>query len=171
MPTANYENIQLVLDTEGYAECPDCGSRIHCGSVGLANLEKRHRGKKICRETKAKRDKNMKAKKNGSLLTFFNHPKATSVPSTILRIQPVHSPTLTQETVEAAVPHRDEQIAPVRTTTLKSAHFSKSSTISQKTYHTQSPRLLTTTNLLSLEEIQQALMTRPLIVKNCGKRR
>ena len=102
---------------EGYAECPDCGSRIHCGSVGLANLEKRHRGTKICWETKAKQDKNAKAKKNGSLLTFFNHPKATPVPSTILRVQPVHSPALTQETVEAAVPHRDEQIAPVRTTT------------------------------------------------------
>ena len=39
---------QAVLDAEGYAQCPDCGT------VGLANLEKRHWGKKICLETKAK---------------------------------------------------------------------------------------------------------------------
>jgi hypothetical protein len=34
-PITNYENIQPVLDTGGYAECPDCGTRIHCGTVGL----------------------------------------------------------------------------------------------------------------------------------------
>ena len=39
---------QAVLDAEGYAQCPDCGT------VGLANLEKRHWGKKICLETKGK---------------------------------------------------------------------------------------------------------------------
>ena len=57
------EGNQAVLDAEGYAQCPDCGSHIHCGMVGLANLEKRHWGKKICIETKAKRDKNAKNKK------------------------------------------------------------------------------------------------------------
>jgi positive regulator of sigma E activity len=36
------EDNQAVLDAEGYAECPDCGARIHCGTVGIQNLEKRH---------------------------------------------------------------------------------------------------------------------------------
>jgi hypothetical protein len=31
-----------VLDTNGYAICPDCGTRVKCGSAGLAHLEKRH---------------------------------------------------------------------------------------------------------------------------------
>ena len=88
---------QAVLDADGYAQCPDCGTRIHCGTVGLVNLEKRHRGKKICLETKAKRDKNMKTKKNGTLLSFFNQPKTSLVPSTIPAIQPVLSPALPQE--------------------------------------------------------------------------
>ena len=34
-------NIQVaVLDAGGYAECPDCVAKIHCSTVGLANLEK-----------------------------------------------------------------------------------------------------------------------------------
>ncbi|KAF8802080.1 hypothetical protein BYT27DRAFT_7226487 [Phlegmacium glaucopus] len=68
---------QAILDAEGYAECPDCGSCIHCGTVGLPNLEKQHRGTKICPESKAKRDKNAKTKKNGIILNFFNRPKPT----------------------------------------------------------------------------------------------
>jgi hypothetical protein len=88
--------IQPVLDTEGYAECPDCGNKIHCGTVGLANLEKRHRGTKICLETKAKRDKNVKMKKNGSLLTLFSQPKPMLVPSTVSTILPIQSQALLQ---------------------------------------------------------------------------
>ena len=87
----------MVLDAEGYAQCPDCGTRIHCGTVGLANLEKRHRGKKICLETKAKRDKSAKTKKNGTLLNFFNQPKPSLVPSTVPVVQPVSSPALPRE--------------------------------------------------------------------------
>ena len=40
-----------VLLADGHAICPDCRTRINCGTVGIANLEQRHRGKKICRET------------------------------------------------------------------------------------------------------------------------
>ena len=33
-------NIQVaVLDAGGYAECPDCAAKIHCSTVGFANLE------------------------------------------------------------------------------------------------------------------------------------
>jgi hypothetical protein len=33
---------KATLDPDGYATCPDCKTRIHCGSVGLSNLEKNH---------------------------------------------------------------------------------------------------------------------------------
>lgn len=59
----------------------------------------------------------MQAKKNGSLLTFFNWPKATLVPLTISSLQPVHSPALACKKVPntnyAAVPQRDEQLSPI----------------------------------------------------------
>ena len=79
-----------ILDAEGYAICPDCDSRVNCGTVGLANLEKRHRGTKICKEMQQKRDKEAKKKKDGNILGFLK-PKATSVPSTVNSPAPVHT--------------------------------------------------------------------------------
>jgi hypothetical protein len=59
--------------------------------VGIANLEQRHRGKKICRETRERRDKEKKTKKNGSLLTFFGkQPNIISVPSNVWPSAPVY---------------------------------------------------------------------------------
>jgi len=80
-----------VLDDDKHAMCPDCGTRVHCGTIGLANLEKRHRGTKTCIEAKAKRDKDAAKKKNGSLLTFFQRPRASAVPSKIPMSMPVQS--------------------------------------------------------------------------------
>lgn len=80
-----------MLDADRHTECPDCGTRVHCGIIGLANLEKRHRGTKTCIEAKAKHDKEATKKKNGSLLTFFGRPKASAVPSIIPTSVPVHS--------------------------------------------------------------------------------
>jgi len=72
-----------VIDAEGYTVCPDCDSRINCGTVGIANLEKRHRGKKVCKAAQEKRDKDTKKKKqNGTILSFLK-PKTTIVPSTV----------------------------------------------------------------------------------------
>lgn len=79
-----------ILDAEGYAICPDCDSRVNCGTIGLANLEKRHRGKKICKAVQQKRDKEAKKKKDGNILSFLK-PKAASVPSTVNIPTPVHS--------------------------------------------------------------------------------
>ena len=31
-----------MVTTDGYAVCPDCKTQIHCGTTGLANLEKNH---------------------------------------------------------------------------------------------------------------------------------
>ena len=79
-----------VLDAEGYALCPDCDSRVNCGTIGLANLEKRHRGTKACKSVQAKRDKKSKLRKDGTILSFLK-PKATTVPSTVSSQAPVHS--------------------------------------------------------------------------------
>ena len=86
-----------MLDEDGYAECPDCGTRIHCGTVGLQNLEKRHRGSKICLESIAKRDKNAKLKKNGTLLNFFTKPKPSLVPPTIPSVPLIQSHAIPRE--------------------------------------------------------------------------
>jgi hypothetical protein len=79
-----------VLDAEGYALCPDCDSRVNCGTIGLANLEKRHRGTKACKTAQAKRDKKAKSRKDGTILSFLK-PKVTTVPSTVSSQAPVHS--------------------------------------------------------------------------------
>jgi hypothetical protein len=46
MKTSTISKALPVLDADGYALCPDCNSRINCGTIGLANLEKHHRGMK-----------------------------------------------------------------------------------------------------------------------------
>jgi len=72
---ANIENVPKtvlpILDAEGYAICPDCDSRVNCGTIGLANLEKHHHGKKICKAVQWKRDKEVKKKKDGNILSFL----------------------------------------------------------------------------------------------------
>ena len=57
-----------ILDAEGYAVCPDCDSCVNCGTIGLANLEKRHRGRKTCKAAQEKRNKEAKKKKDGTIL-------------------------------------------------------------------------------------------------------
>ena len=94
-PSTLREIIVGVLDEEGYTICPDCLTRIHCGPVGLANLEKRHRGYKICKEMKAKRDKEAKRKKDGSLLSFFGkNQKPTAIASIVKPSAPVRGQNL-----------------------------------------------------------------------------
>ena len=95
-----------VLDAEGYAVCPDCDSRVNCGTIGLANLEKRHRGKKVCRAAQEKRDK-AKKNKDRTILSFLK-PKPTIVPSTVSSKGPVHSHKLAPESTTDASP--DSQI-------------------------------------------------------------
>jgi len=65
--------------------CPDCKTCVHCGSVGLANLKKNHHGKKICVKAREKCEKEEQVSKWPNLLSFFNQPKVTPVPLTILR--------------------------------------------------------------------------------------
>jgi hypothetical protein len=58
--------------------CPDCDSRVNCGTIGLANLEKRHRGKKVCKAAQEKQDKEVKIRKDRSILNLLK-PKATII--------------------------------------------------------------------------------------------
>jgi len=85
-----------VLDAEGYATCPDCGSRVNCGTVGLANLEKRHRGKKVCKAVN------------------FLQPKATTVASTLSKRAPVHGvyvPQSATHTSHTILPRQRETVS------------------------------------------------------------
>ena len=75
-----------VLDSKGYTVC---------GTIGLANLEKRHRRKKVCKAAQDKRDKE-KNSKDRTILSFLK-PKATVVPSTVSSPVPVHGYKLAQQ--------------------------------------------------------------------------
>ena len=64
---------KAVIDAEGYAVCPDCGTRIKCGPTGLANLEKRHQGTATCKAAQAKHEKaekDLEKRKRGQYLPF-----------------------------------------------------------------------------------------------------
>ncbi|KAG6905140.1 hypothetical protein DXG01_004635 [Tephrocybe rancida] len=93
-------NLPGVLDAEGYAICPDCGTRINCGTAGLANLNRQHRGTKTCRETAQKRDRLQKQRKNGSILSFLQKRPtpvpATVAPAAILQSRPQPAPCHTE---------------------------------------------------------------------------
>ncbi len=58
----------IQVDREGYVTCPDCGVKKKCGTAGVENIMKNHCGTKICKDTQAKRDRNSKRLKDGSLL-------------------------------------------------------------------------------------------------------
>jgi hypothetical protein len=64
--------------------------RVNCGTVGISNLTKRHRGKKKCLELKSRRDKKEKGMVQGTLLTFMK-PKPTLVPPTVAGTSLIHS--------------------------------------------------------------------------------
>lgn len=70
--------------------CPDCSTKIQCGTGGLQNLKKRHRGGPKCMNAKMKRDKDAKTRKNGSIMTFMKQ-KAPTVPSTVLPAPIIHT--------------------------------------------------------------------------------
>jgi hypothetical protein len=66
--------------------------RVNCGTVGISNLTKRHRGTKKCLELKARRDKKGKGMVQGSLLTFMK-PKPTLVPPMVAGTSLIQSNT------------------------------------------------------------------------------
>ena len=73
---------EVKVDNDGYVTCPDCGDKKKCGTAGVENILKNHRGTKICKETRAKRDRDGKKMKDGSLLSFMR-PRPIAVPSTV----------------------------------------------------------------------------------------
>ncbi|KAJ7197097.1 hypothetical protein C8J57DRAFT_1455782 [Mycena rebaudengoi] len=76
----------VVLAEDNHAICPLCHDRIHCGPVGLGNLRKRHMDSKLCKETRAKKDKR---KFKPMTLLGFLRPKPTPVPSTVSAPPPI----------------------------------------------------------------------------------
>ena len=78
---------KLILHN-GFAICPDCSAHVNCGPGGVANLEKRHHGTKICLDKRAKQNSAALKQKNGSILAFM-HKKPTTVPSTVSDPPPV----------------------------------------------------------------------------------
>ena len=91
------------LDADGFAICPDCGSCVNCGMIGLPNLEKRHCGTKVCKTAQQKRDKDAKKKKDGTKFNFLR-PEAPIVPSTVHGPPPVHSYKLVPQSASNASP-------------------------------------------------------------------
>lgn len=84
----------IKIGRDGYADCPDCGARIHCGTVGIANITKRHQGSAVCKAKKVKNDKKAAAQdsKKNTILNFFGKAKlAPAVPSSIPTSKPVFS--------------------------------------------------------------------------------
>ena len=164
-----------VLDADGFAICPDCGSRVNCGIIGLPNLEKRHRGTKVCKTAKQKRDKDAKKKKDGTKLNFLR-PKAAVVPSTVHGPPPVHSyklvPQPARNASPAAASTTSEQGKAVSNSTSKSVSVPISNSfieIWSKTYRRVSLKHPNLIGWPCLEETQRNLMTRPWRLTNCGK--
>ena len=90
-------------DAEGFALCANCGSRVNCGMrVGPTNVEKRHRGTKVCKTAQQERDKYAE-KKDGIIFSFLR-PKAPIVPSTADDPPPVHSYKLVPHSASNASP-------------------------------------------------------------------
>jgi hypothetical protein len=89
------------MDGKNFAECPDCGTLVNLGLVGQANLEKRHRGTKVCLEAKSKRDKLGSKKKDMSLLTFMRK-KSALVPPTVSAPSLVHGASASATITSAA---------------------------------------------------------------------
>ncbi|KAF8161428.1 hypothetical protein B0H34DRAFT_673371 [Crassisporium funariophilum] len=63
---------------------------VNCGTIGLANLKKRHCGTKACQSAQAKQDKKAKSRKDRTILSFLK-PKVTTVPLTVSSQARVHS--------------------------------------------------------------------------------
>jgi hypothetical protein len=63
---------------------------VKCGSVGLANLEKRHQTSNACKKAQEKCNKEQK-KQNTDLFNYFKGPKAPVMPSTIIHSEPIQS--------------------------------------------------------------------------------
>ncbi|KAF8170592.1 hypothetical protein BJ912DRAFT_1025317 [Pholiota molesta] len=82
------------IDEKGFGVCPDCGSEVNTGTVGVQNIEKRHRGSAACKKAQQKQDKAASdaKKKKTTIFSFWSRVKTTApVPSTIQHSAPVYS--------------------------------------------------------------------------------
>ncbi|KAF4612577.1 hypothetical protein D9613_012728 [Agrocybe pediades] len=107
---------QIALDNDRKGICPDCGEKIGAGTAGAANIEKRHRGSKACREAQQRKERERKKKNAPTLANFFARkpvntavsyvPSTISIP-TVIRSQKlgVEVPAAGKATGTSTVPH------------------------------------------------------------------
>lgn len=113
------------VDKDGYATCPRCTKRVHCGPGGFPNLEKRHLGTKTCTEYMNQKDQ--KKTRNASILSFYKPktsvidrvPPTTTAPTRIGGVNqglaellpgismPIHVPVPEAPTKSAITPSKD----------------------------------------------------------------
>ncbi|KAF8815932.1 hypothetical protein BYT27DRAFT_7230107 [Phlegmacium glaucopus] len=74
-----------LVDANGFVRCPECDTRVNCGTASLANLAQ-HQGKGPCQKAKAKRDKDTKKK--------GNIEETNAVPSMVTHSMPIQSQML-----------------------------------------------------------------------------
>ena len=117
------------LNAEGFAICSNCGSGVNCEMIGPSNVEKRHRGTRVCKTAQQERDKYTKMKKDGIIFSFLR-PKAAIVPSTVDDIPLVHGYKLVPHSASNARPAAASTTAEQRKAVSKSTSESIPGTIS-----------------------------------------
>jgi hypothetical protein len=128
--TDTYKSMKENTLASGFVTCPECGTQVNCGTAGLVNLVQ-HQGKGPCQKAKTKRDREAKALKNVSIITFMKpKPKPTLVQSAIPHSEPIHSQKLptTLSSTPSGVPETTNAA-------MKSVHESVSDSFLAKLCH------------------------------------
>ncbi|PPQ83076.1 hypothetical protein CVT26_011922 [Gymnopilus dilepis] len=94
------KTLEICVDSEGYVTCPDCNEKKRCGTAGVENILKNHRGTKACIDAKAKKAKENKKLKDACILSFMQ-PKAKPVPSTVM-VTPIAQSAMPNKPVECS---------------------------------------------------------------------
>ncbi|KAJ6527860.1 hypothetical protein DFH09DRAFT_1327969 [Mycena vulgaris] len=81
--------VEIVVDANGYATCPDCEESVHCGTGGVGNLRKRHMGSKPCLAAQAKKLTTQNKQFHDSKISGWLVPKPVRVPTTVAAPAPI----------------------------------------------------------------------------------
>ncbi|KAJ6523400.1 hypothetical protein DFH09DRAFT_1082031 [Mycena vulgaris] len=83
--------VEIVVDANGYATCPDCEESVHCGTGGVGNLRKRHMGSKPCLAAQAKKLTTQNKQFHDSKISGWLVPKPVRVPTTVAAPAPIQA--------------------------------------------------------------------------------
>ncbi|KAJ6602009.1 hypothetical protein DFH09DRAFT_1069552 [Mycena vulgaris] len=81
--------VEIVVEANGYATCPDCEESVHCGTGGVGNLRKRHMGSKPCLAAQAKKSTTQNKQFHDSKISGWLLPKPVRVPTTVAAPAPI----------------------------------------------------------------------------------